>query len=581
MRIFDYIENSLVNNPDNICFARKYRGNWETLNASEYQEKTDRLAYGALKKNIGLNDNVIIISENRPEWNIIDLSMMKTGAVTVPVYPTISRSHLFSIIKETQARYIFVSGKYLLSKVNDAIKEVSHTVHIYTMDEISGYNNYTELISGESIEYIREALKNNQLDINEDDVYTILYTLGTTGEPKGVMLTHKSHLSIILDLAERAAVNSSFKSLSYLPLNHIFEKTVTYVSQINGVSVYYAEGLGNIIDNFQEVKPDFLSTVPMLLEKVYKNIVKQADGLESPIREKYIAAIEFASNYDMNKEYTDEEVNLYNEYDKMFYSKWRNILGGNLKSVLCGGAKMQKELFHLFWAAKVPLLQGYGLTETSGLISIDRLGDIIKLNKCGKKMNCLEVKLSDEGEILARGTSIMKGYYKHPELTKHAIDNEGWYHTGDLGNIDDDGYIEITGRIKSTFKNSAGKYIYPENIENFLKKSSIISDVIVAGMNKPYLVALILPNVEKLKEITGLNDIKLEELVNNGVVNDLIKKEIDKYNKDVISEYERIENFALISDTWSIETGEYTPTLKIRRNFVLDKYNTLIENLYN
>lgn len=581
-RIFDFITESLLRYNKEAVFFRKIQGDWTGFSASDYIEKTDLIASGLLNLGLKPGENIVIISENRPEWNYADFAIMKCGMVGVPVYPTISDGELINIINETESQLVFVSGKFLHRKVINLLKSVPSVKYIYSFDKIENESCMDDLIRLGTTDNVTEMLNNVQEKISDKDLYTILYTSGTTGAPKGVMLTHKSHLSVIMQIKERWCIKESYKALSYLPLNHSFEKTVTYLNQISGVPVYYAEGLGNIIQTFQEVKPDFFVTVPMLLERVYENILKQGNSLDSPVKEKYFKAVDMAVKYDMYKNYSEEEKNLYKQMDEMVYSKWRNILGGNLKTVVCGGAKLEGDMFHLFWAAGIPLLQGYGLTETSGVISVDSFNEKIKLNKCGKQLNDLEMKLGENNEILARGVNIMKGYYKHPELTNEVIDQNGWLKTGDIGKVDEDGYLEIVGRINSTFKNSAGKYIYPEEIENKLKKSGFISNIVIAGISKPYLVAVIVPGFEYIANLYK-DEFSIDNksgIINSPKVINEIEKVLAGYNKNQIIESEQIRKFVMIEDTWSIDGGQLTPTMKVKRNIVLNRYSELIENLY-
>jgi long-chain acyl-CoA synthetase len=391
-----------------------------------------------------------------------------------------------------------------------------------------------------------------------------MYTSGTTGKPKGVMLSHRSHLSIIRDLGERIAPEAGFKGLSYLPLNHIFERTVSFMYQSKGVSIYYAEGLANIQANFMEVQPNIIATVPLLLEKVYGQILAYANKFEGAQREMYESALKIATEFTFDSLENPEFKAKYDLVNEHVFSKWRGFLGGNLKRIICGGAAMQKQLFNLFWASGIPIMQGYGLSETSGLIAIDRYGSKIILNKCGKPMNDIDVKIAEDGEIMARGIPLMLGYYKQPELTAQEMDADGWFHTGDFGELDEEYFLQFKGRKKAYFKNSSGLYINPEHIENTLKKNPAIKEVVITGQNQPYLGALILPNKTLSKE-------EYEATITGA---------IKAYNASQVYETHQILSYLFLESEWTIDGGELTPTMKIRRNNILEKHRNEINELF-
>jgi long-chain acyl-CoA synthetase len=395
------------------------------------------------------------------------------------------------------------------------------------------------------------------------------------------MLSHKSHLIVINDVRKRTNVQDGFRTILYLPLNNSFGRTITYVSQIAGMTAYYVNGIAKLQQSIAETKPNFMATAPLLLERIMMAALQTGESLTGEIKDKFEEAKQLIDNYEYSDSYYQTEE--YKQAYELFFSKWKNFLGGEIVTLLAGGALVSKSIHNFFRALKMNVLSGYGLTETSGVISIDSIHKITKPGFCGQNITGMDIKISDEGEILAKGNNLMQEYYKHPKITAETIDKEGWIHTGDIGKLDEEGYLSIRGRLKSTFKLISGDYVYPETIEEKLKKHNQIANIVVAGLAKEYIIALIVPNIEAIKEWGNQNGINFEtpeEITENKEIIKLFEDIFAKYNNILLDAKQRVEKFKLLSDQWSIETGEITPTMKIRRNYILEKYNNEIEELY-
>jgi len=581
--IFKNIENGLLNNSNQKCFARKIKGKWQFISNKEYIETANNLAYGLMELGINREDKVIILSENRPEWNFVDLALLKLGIVSVPLYATIEDKQLLEILNETEAKIIFVSTKFLFRKVNNLLPKARFVKYVYTFNNINDSTNYYDLISLGKENQKPLELYEIQNTIKPSDIYSILYTSGTTGSAKGVMLTHEGHSIVIDDIGNRTNVKDGYRTILYLPLNNSFGRTITYMAQIRGLTTYYIDGLATILNYFQEIKPNFFPTVPILLEKILNNIISRGEKLKGEAKQYFEKAKNIFDHFIDIDNLSNEEKDIFPIIDEKLFKQWRQILGGEMKVLLTDGAQVAAELIHFYHAIGISILSGYGLTETSGLISADTYNEMPKANFCGKKITGMTVKLSDDGEILARGKNLMVGYFKHPEITAETIDKDGWIHTGDIGIIDKDGYIGVIGRKKSAFKNAAGTFVYPEPIEDILKKSDFIAQALVTGLNKPYLVALILPDknfIQAWANNYGITSKNIDEIIHHPEVKQSIDDTINQYNKTKLNKPDMILKYSIISDEWSVETGELTPTMKIKRNFVLEKYKKDIEKLY-
>lgn len=582
-RIFDILPYSLERYNKKIVLAGKKSGKWVTYSSSDYVHNSTLVSYGLLALGIEKGDKIATLSNNRPEWNFVDMGLLQVGAVHVPIYPTINDEELAYVLTEAEVKVVFVSSKYLLGKVMAVRDQLASLKHIYSFDEIVDTVNFQALIELGSKNQVIENLEQRKAEISQDDLASIIYTSGTTSAPKGVMLTHKNHISNVMVAAFTIRLNHTYSILSYLPLSHSYERMVNYICQYLGMSVYYSESVNNILANFREIKPHILVTVPLLLEKVYEGILKKGMELKGIKRVIFNWALNLAKRYELHCEFGwwyNWQLNLAN---KLVFSKWREALGGNMIKIICGGASVQVHLLHIFWAARIPVYEGYGLTEAAPLVSYNT-EDAIKAGTIGHVIHDVLVKISDEGEILVKGPNVMKGYYKHPEWTAEAIDEQGWLHTGDLGTIDEEAFLKITGRKKDIFKINSGIYVYPEVLESKLKQSFYITQALVIGENRNYLVALIQPNFDYVKEWCNSHHLHFEnnkQMVENEKVVKLFEQEIKKINGLGIKENETIQKFALLPDEWLIDTGELTPSMKMKRKHLTQRYADIINGLYS
>lgn len=595
-RLFDCIELQLQKHAKADMLAAKINGNWKTYSTNEVKETVDRFTAGLLELGVSGNDmsdegvdKIAIISNNRPEWLFTDMAVQQTGAVLVPIYPTTNPNELQFILNDAQVKYIFVSSHDLFEKVKSISMFVPSIRNIYSFDTINGVDHWTMVVNMASAETLQkvEALKQS---IPETHLATIIYTSGTTGTPKGVMLTHKNIVSCALNGIESFPFpdNPTYKVLSFLPLNHIFEKCTSYIYMFNCISIYFAESLETIADNLREIKPDGFDTVPRLLEKVFEKIMSKGNELTGTKRKLFFWAVSLAEKYDNNISggpWYNMQLALAN---KLIFSKWREALGNNIKFIITGGAACQEKLLRIFNAAKIPVYEGYGPTENSPVISVNRRGHgLSKFGTVGPPSNNLEVKLAEDGEILVRGTTVMKGYYKRPDLTAEAI-IDGWLHTGDIGTWVDNPihpeykFLKITDRKKELFKTSGGKYVAPQPIENMVKSSPFVEQIMIVGAEKKFVGALIVPSFLMLKswmQQQGITFTTNEAAINHPKVLDLYKGIVEEMNPH-FNHVEQIKKFELLPREWSIETGEMTPKMSLKRKIVMEKYKDAIERIY-
>ena len=566
------------------AIAGKIDGRWIKYSIKEYVEKSNLISYGLIAKGIDKNDKIAIIISNRPEWNILDMGILQIGAIPVPIYPTISESDYKYILNHAEVKIIFIEGDELLKKIEHILPEVPCVNEIITFKESERYKNLQHLIEIGKNNPNPDVLDILKSQVKKDDIATIIYTSGTTGNPKGVMLTHSNIISNLITVSKIPPIGSDGRALSYLPLCHAYERMLNYMYQYLGISIYYAESIGTISENMKEIKPDILSTVPRLLEKVYDKIISTGHKEKGLKKQVFFWAVHLAQHYKLNNKgrwYYKFKLSI---ADKLVFTKWRNALGGNFKVIVSGGAALQPRLAKVFTAAGIPVLEGYGLTETSPVIAVNNFSkNGRKFGTVGPVLNGVEVKIAEDGEILCKGPNVMSGYYKEPELTAVAIDNEGWFHTGDTGIIEPEGQLRILGRKKTMFKTSFGKYVNPELIENKFKESSFIENIIVIGENQKFAAALIVPNFIFLKSWCEYKNISYtvnSEMIKNEIIRKRIQKEIDKYNK-FFGEAEKLKKTELIEKEWSVQSGELTPTLKLKRNYICEKFKSNIERLFN
>jgi long-chain acyl-CoA synthetase len=577
-RAFDFLLYQNVNYPLSNAISFKRDGKWKKYSTAQVVKISNQVSIGLMKMGIKKGDNIALVSESRPEWNFIDLAVQQIGAVLVPMYPNLSVADYRYIIDEAEIKLAFVSNTEHLNKIAEAATSVDSD-RIYSFDKIKACHHWTEIgiAGGKQDPAPLEKIRNS---ISEEDLLTIIYTSGTTGNPKGVMLSHKNVVSNAIAASKVSDITpGKARALSFLPLNHIYERTGVYMYLYLGVSIFYAESIETVGDNIKEVKPHTFNTVPRLLEKVYDKIIAKGEELSTVKKGIFFWALNLALKYDPDKNAGAIYKRQLAIADKLIFSKWREALGGHVLHIQSGAAALQPRLARVFWAAGIKVLEGYGLTETSPVVTATQL-EGVKIGHVGKTVEGVSIKLGKGNEILCKGPNLMMGYYKNPDLTAEVI-KDGWFHTGDIGEIND-GFLKITDRKKELFKTSGGLYIAPQIIENKLKESALIDQAMVVGEGKKYPAALITPNFDKLNEIASNNFIlysDYEELVENEQVLKELQKDIDQLNKQ-LGQWERIKQFRVLPDTWSPETGELTPTLKLKRRIIKDKYDSTIAEIY-
>ena len=569
--------------PKEDVLAGKEEGKWKKYSIDKYIEIVNDLSSGLLKLGVEKGDNIATITPNRPEWNFVDMALLQIGAVHVPIYPTISESDYKYILAHAEIKFVFINGQDIYRKIEHIVPDITSLKGVYSFKECVGVNPYTDVLKLGKENPVPERVQQLKDSIDEHDLATIIYTSGTTGNPKGVMLSHANIITNMMSCSHIPPIGQEGKALSYLPLCHVYERMLTYLWQYVGISVYYAESIATIADNMREIKPEAMTTVPRLLEKIYDKIFSTGKKLKGFKRFVFFWALRIALRYKLNGAngwYYEMKRSI---ADKLVYSKWREAVGGNLKVMVSGGAALQPRLLKVFWAARIPVLEGYGLTETSPVISVNTFVEgTIKFGTVGPAIASAEVMIADDGEILSKGTGVMLGYYKEPDLTNEAIDAQGWFHTGDIGTIVEGNLLMITGRKKAIFKTSMGKYISPELLENKLKESIFIDNVLVVGENQKFAAAIIVPDFQFLKAYCahkGIDAKTNEQMVNHPQIIKRIRKEVDKFNKK-FGAYEQIKKFELIDHEWTIDSGELTGSLKLRRNVIAERYQAMIDKIF-
>ncbi|HNP49056.1 MAG TPA: long-chain fatty acid--CoA ligase [Bacteroidia bacterium] len=582
-RLFDIPQRQLELFPKKDALVAKINGNWVPTSTEKFIETADLISQGLLSLGLKKGDKIGLMSANRPEWNIMDIGMMQIGVVNVPIYTTLSENEIAFILNDCQAKLMFVGDASLLEKINHIRSKVPTLTEVYSFDQIAGAKNWNELVEKGKATNNSASLNSIKDSISPDDLATLLYTSGTTGTPKGVMLSHNNIVSNILSSEHLCPVDQRHWALSFLPLCHSYERMLTYLYIFLGVSIYYAESIEKIGDNLREIKPHVFSTVPRLLEKVFDRIVDKGKELSGIKKMLFFWALDLGLKYELkgkNGSWYEAQLKLAN---KLIFSKWREALGGNVKVIVSGGAALQPRLARVFWAAKIHVLEGYGLTETSPVIAVNNLEERgAMFGTVGPVIKGVEVKFAQDGEILCKGPNVMLGYYNRPDLTAEVMDQEGYFHTGDIGVMMDNHFLKITDRKKEIFKTSGGKYIAPQALENKFKESSFIEQIMVIGENRKFPSALIVPNFAHLKkwcEIKGMPFTNPEDMILHQEVIDRIGKEVEDFNKD-FGQTEQIKKFALLSKEWTIDSGELTATLKLRRKIIQEKFSAQIEKLY-
>jgi long-chain acyl-CoA synthetase len=588
-RLFDCLQYHLKQTPIPNMLAAKENGQWKTYSTQEVKTTVDKLSGGLL--NLGIQcgdmtaesrDKIAILSKNRPEWIMLDLAVQQIGAILTPIYPTIGVQDLEFVLNDAQVKIVFVNDEELFHKVLSVKDRVPALQEIYTFEHVANARHWKDVMSL-SDEAAQQKIQTIADSIHYEDLATIIYTSGTTGTPKGVMLSHRNILSNVMACSPCLPYFPDMKALSFLPLNHIFERMITYFYLFRGIAVYYAESMDTIGDNLREVAPDIFTTVPRLLEKVYDRIMAKGSELTGIKKKLFFWAHDLAARYEINKPMGFSYTLQLQLANKLIFSKWREALGNNLKCIVSGGAACQVRLIRIFTAARIPVLEGYGLTETSPVISVNRFeAENRMFGTVGPLIDDVAVQIAEDGEILCKGPNVMMGYYKRPDLTAESMSGE-WYHTGDIGMMVDNKYLKITDRKKEMFKTSGGKYVAPLPIENKLKESIFVEQIMVVGAERKFVGALIVPAFSTLKDWArkqGLPTITNEELIKQPKVIELYNELVNSFNK-FFNHVEQIKRFELLPQEWSIETGEMTPKLSLKRKVVMEKYRDSIEHLYS
>jgi len=582
-RLFDLLDNYLEKYPNQeAALACKRNGAWVKFSIQQYIELTNNISYGMMKLGIKPGDKVGIVSGNRPEWNMIDFATMQIGAISIPIYPTISQDDYRHILNHAEMKMIFIEGKELRNKLQPIMPEVKTLKEIYTFNEQgTEYKFLDQLIELGKENPEPEKLSKIKAKIKPDDLATIIYTSGTTGYPKGVMLSHSNIVNQVKNL-EMTPAKWSKTALSFLPLCHAYERMLVYLYQYLGMSVYYAESLATIAENIKEINPTMMSAVPRLLEKIYDKLFLSGKKLSFVQRKLYYWAFNVATKYQLDGMSWGLKTQL-KLADKLIYSKWRAAIGGNFDIVVSGGSAIQPHIASFFSAIGMPVFEGYGLSETSPVIAVSQRGKHgRKFGTVGPPLPGVEVKLGERDEIICRGHNVMMGYYKDPELTAEVIDKDGWLHTGDIGKFTPEGQLIITGRLKSIFKTSFGKYVNPQAIESKFTESPLIENMIVLGENKKFAAALISPDFVYLKSWCGQHKIKYttnEEMMEHPEIAKRYQEEVKNYNK-FFGDFEQIKRYQLVPEEWTAPAGFLSPTLKIKRNVIEKHYAERIEKLF-
>ena len=589
-RLFDCLQYHLERQPLEDMLAAKEGGQWKKYSTQQVNDTVQDLSAGLLQLGISAGDmslegrdKVAILCKNRPEWLMLDLAVQQIGAILTPIYPTITVNDLEFILNDARVKIVFVNDEELYLKVLSVKDRVPSLQAIFTIEHVANARHWKEVLAL-STPALKEKVKPIAEQIKYEDLATIIYTSGTTGVPKGVMLSHRNILSNVLACIPCFPPGDKLRSLSFLPLNHIFERMVSYLYLFRGTSIYYAESLETIGDNLKEVKPNMFTTVPRLLEKVYDKIMQKGNELTSTKKKLFFWLHGLAEKYEMNKNqglWFNMQLGLAN---KLIFSKWREALGNNIKCVVTGGAACQVRLIRIFTAARITVMEGYGLTETSPVIAVNRYQERDrKFGTVGPLIDGVEVKLAEDGEILCKGPNVMMGYYKRPDLTAEVITDD-WFHTGDIGLMVDNTFLKITDRKKELFKTSGGKYVAPLPIENKLKESPYIEQVMVVGAEKKFVGALIIPSFPNLRDWSraqGIQDsISNEDLLRHPKVGDFYRELVESFNK-FFNQVEQIKKFELLTNEWSVDSGELTPKMSMKRKVIMEKYRDAIERIYD
>jgi long-chain acyl-CoA synthetase len=584
-RLFDFPYYQLEKNNIPDCLVTKYNGEWIKTSTQEYIDKANAISRALLRLGVQKNDKIAVIStNNRTEWNIMDIGALQVGAQNVPIYPTIGSEDYDYILNHSESSYCFVSDQGVYDKVAAIQANVPSLKDIYSFDVIPGCKNWTELLELGADSSNQDVVEDRKNNVKPEELATIIYTSGTTGRPKGVMLSHNNIVSNVLDSAPRIPfAEGTSLALSFLPICHIFERIILYIYQYYSVSIYFAESIEKLTDNLKEVHPNVMTVVPRLLEKVYDKIYAKGAELTGIKKLLFFWAVNLGLKYKpygANGWWYEKQLALAR---KLIFSKWKEALGGNLDVMVCGSAALQHRLSRVFAAANIPVMEGYGLTETSPVITVnDMRNGLFRVGTVGKLIKNVEVKIAEDGEILCKGPNVMMGYYKDEKLTNEVI-VDGYFHTGDIGEFDSDGFLRITDRKKDLIKTAGGKYVAPQKLEGLLKQEPLISQVLIHGDQKKYIIALITfepAQIEQWAKSQNIEYTSVDELYNNISLKVRIQKHIQATNSK-LSSFEAIKKFEILKDTWTVDNGSLTQSLKVKRKFLESRYIDLIKEIYD
>ena len=588
-RLFDCIQDMLHKGPASPLFSAKEEGTWRTYTVTEVAGIVEKLSAGLLA--LGVNpgdmsvegrDKIAILSKNRPEWLFLDLAVQKIGAVLVPVYPTVHVQDLQFVLNDARVKFVFVNDADLYQKVKSVLPDAPTVQDVYSFENVPGCRHWKELLTTGKQEHFQQ-IEVNAARIDTEDLATIIYTSGTTGTPKGVMLSHHNILSNVMSILPNFPLRGrGTRVISFLPLNHIFEKTVSYFYMFAGCHIHYAESLETLGDNIRETKPEMFSTVPRLLEKVFEKIMAKGEALKGTKRKLFFWAVKLAEQYEINQKQPMGFRLQMAIADKLIFSKWRAALGGSLRWIVTGAAACQVKLIRIFSAAGIPILEGYGQTESSPVISFNRVEEKDRMfGTVGPVIDGVTIKIAEDGEILCKGPNVMMGYYKRPDLTVETV-KDGWLYTGDIGTVVDNRFLKITDRKKEIFKTSGGKFVAPQPIENKMAESPFIDQIMVIGAGEKFAAALVVPSFNKLKEWCreqSIDALSNESIVQHPKVIAQIKAVIEEMNKN-FNHVEQIKKFELLPQEWTVDGGEMTPNLKLKRKVIMEKYRRSVDRIY-
>ena len=580
-RLFDFPYHQLNHYPQEKCLVTKEENTWINTSTQEYINDANTVSRALLSLGIKPGDKIAVItSTNQPKWHILDIGVLQIGAINVPLYPTYSEKDYAYVLNHSDSVYCFVSDNDLYQKVI-AVQNQTQLKKVFTFEEIATDYSWSSFLFLGKKEETQAVVEKNKDLVNPSDLATIIYTSGTTGTPKGVMLSHQNVVNNVFATAKAIDLHDkNKKAISYLPICHIFERAASYYCQYMGFEIYFAESIEKIGDNLREVQPNFMAVVPRLLEKVFDKIVDKGSDLSGIKKRLFFWALELGEQYKPYKENGWHYEFKLKIARKLIFSKWKKALGGQLDFMLAGSAPMQPRLIKIFTAAGIPIFEGYGMTETSPAVSVtDMRNKGFKIGTVGKAIEGITIKIADDGEILVKGHNIMMGYYKNPEQTNETIKN-GYLHTGDIGELDKDGFLKITDRKKEIFKTSGGKYIAPAVLESELKKSRFIEQIMVIGESEKMPAALIQVSFDFVNEWAKRHNHILTDISTDEKLINRLQKEIDYYNKK-FGKWEQIKRFEITPDEWTTDKGHLTPTLKMRRKIILEKYNNLHKKIYN